>query len=224
MWGEEARMSDFYKPEVGQFCFGNKWGSHDAGDLGEACVQHLLAEIERVFWNVHQRQWDRCEDPKIPGVVFHPYYWGDCECGCDEADAEWEQANPHTPSCYQTDYAKIREMPGSPVGPKRDAAAKALCEKHGIPWNGGRGSAVHCTCGRDELWLAWRSEHDHQKTCGVVVPNLVIESRPTVVIRWYKHARRGLTTDTKVSPDQWRDWLNAACAVVRGADRDLYAQ
>lgn len=62
--------------ELGQMVFGNPWGEYECPHWVDALVRELLREIERVFWNKNQREWDRCEDPKIPGVEFRPYYWG----------------------------------------------------------------------------------------------------------------------------------------------------
>ena len=71
------------EPELGQILFGNPTGEYAAPEAGDALVEGILSEIERVFWNLRQREWDRYEDPTIPGVEFRPYYWGD-----DEAEAE----------------------------------------------------------------------------------------------------------------------------------------
>ncbi len=65
--------------ELGQMVFGNPWGLHPCPHWVDALVREILSQIERVFWNVNQRQWDQCEDPQIPGVVFRPYYWGSDE-------------------------------------------------------------------------------------------------------------------------------------------------
>ena len=66
-----------------------------------------------------------------------------------------------------------------------EAKAKALCAKHGIEWNGGRGSAVHCTCGHKEEWLAWSVDNNHSETCSLVLPNF--HHKPSgFKVRWYK--------------------------------------
>ena len=72
-------MSELYVPELGQMCFGNPCGACAAGDLGEACLAFVLSEVERVFGNQKQRPWDYDENPRIPGITFRPYYWGDWE-------------------------------------------------------------------------------------------------------------------------------------------------
>jgi hypothetical protein len=70
------------QPELGQMVFGNPWGEYECPAYVDALVRDLLREIGRVFWNVNQREWDKCEDPTIPGIEFRPYYWGSDE---DEA-------------------------------------------------------------------------------------------------------------------------------------------
>ena len=75
-------MSD-YIPQLGQIMHGNPWGDHDSPQWCDALVREILREIERVFWNKNQRQWDMRENPGIPGIEFRPYYWGN-----NEAEAE----------------------------------------------------------------------------------------------------------------------------------------
>lgn len=58
----------------------------------DALLEHILGEVNRVFWNVHQEEWDKYEDPQIPGIEYHPYYWGECDC-------EDEETTLHTPDC-----------------------------------------------------------------------------------------------------------------------------
>ena len=35
-----------------------------------------------------------------------PYYWGDCTCGYDEKDSQWQEENEHEPHCYQSALKK----------------------------------------------------------------------------------------------------------------------
>lgn len=66
---------DRYMPELGQMAFGNPWGEFECPRFACALLDYLLVEIERVFWNQNQREWDRREDPQIFGIEFLPYYW-----------------------------------------------------------------------------------------------------------------------------------------------------
>lgn len=58
------------EPELGQLVFGNPIGAYESPDWVDALVNAVLNEIERVFWNKNQREWNRFEDPRIPGVEF----------------------------------------------------------------------------------------------------------------------------------------------------------
>ncbi len=63
-------------PELDQLAFGNPWGDYSCPAWVDALVRELLAQIERVYANRHQRQWIQNEDPGIPDIEFRPYYWG----------------------------------------------------------------------------------------------------------------------------------------------------
>lgn len=206
-----------YEPEVGQMLFGNATGSYAPGELGEACLQHALNEIERVFWNREQRQWDRHEDPAIPQITFRPYYWGDCDCGGEQRLAAWTEE--HAPSCYQTEYYALPEsMRHSYDGPEyveRQRIVRAICERRGIPWNDGYGCAVHCDCGHDERWRTFARQNGCTPQCATVLPNFAFGD---VEIRWYKHSRRGLSVNRPLTADEWRAWLNEVMAAIRSAD------
>jgi len=67
------------KPELGQMVFGNPTGEVGTEEFADALITELLHEIGRVFWNREQREWDGYEDPKIKGMIFNSYYWGDDE-------------------------------------------------------------------------------------------------------------------------------------------------
>jgi hypothetical protein len=121
-----------------------------------------------------------------------PYYWGDCTCGHEEREMEWGDTHPHSPSCYQSDYQKLSEQfTRFYNNPEADLAIRALCEKHRIPWDNGRGSAIHCTCGVQEAWLKWSSENHHDPECPTVLPNFL--HKPSGVrVSWYKWIGRSM--------------------------------
>jgi len=70
---------NYYEPEMGQAIFGNPMGFYECPEFVGALLKYLLEEIERVYWNVNQKEWDKNEDPKIKGIEFNSYYWGDNE-------------------------------------------------------------------------------------------------------------------------------------------------
>ena len=70
---------NLYEPELGQAVWGNPTGEYDIPDYADALIAGLLNEIERVYWNVNQQEWESYEDPCIPGLAYRPYWWGDTE-------------------------------------------------------------------------------------------------------------------------------------------------
>lgn len=66
-----------YTPELGQMVYGNPTGAHKMPYYAESLVLHVLDQIERVYWNQQQCDWDRFDDPEISGITFRPYWWGE---------------------------------------------------------------------------------------------------------------------------------------------------
>lgn len=69
------------EPEIGQLCWGQPTGNYGTDEFADALVEYILAEIERVYWNNNQEEWDRFDDPKMKGVEFRPYYYDDSDEG-----------------------------------------------------------------------------------------------------------------------------------------------
>lgn len=67
------------KKELGQIAFGNPTGDYGTPEFVDALIDYLLNEIERVYWNKYQQEWNREDDPMLKGVIFNSYYWGDDE-------------------------------------------------------------------------------------------------------------------------------------------------
>jgi len=67
------------EPEIGQMAFGNPTGEYGTESFADALVNGLLDEIERVYWNVNQEEWNRPSDPKIPGLQCRAYDWSEDE-------------------------------------------------------------------------------------------------------------------------------------------------
>lgn len=131
--------------------------------------------------------------------TVRPYYWGDCTCGHEEREADWDRANKHDASCYHVAAAAIPRGLGDEV--KRgleDEKLQALCKRHGIPWNDGLGSRSHCTCEHDSKWRAFCAEHSHAADCALELPNFVY--KPTAFeLCWYKYPLRGTTVNQKLA-------------------------
>ena len=65
--------------ELGQIMYGNPVGEYTCPEFVEALIKYVLDEIERIFWNENQREWDHIEDPKISNIKYNTYYWGEDE-------------------------------------------------------------------------------------------------------------------------------------------------
>lgn len=68
-----------YKPELGQAMFGNKWQPYEMPEYAVALFLYIIKEIKRVYWNKNQEEWDMNSDPKLCGIEWGPYWWGDEE-------------------------------------------------------------------------------------------------------------------------------------------------
>lgn len=117
------------------------------------------------------------------GATFemHPFWWGECTCGFDDSEREWEDAHPHADTCYQAELRR-RGWPEAPV----DLAAVA--REWGLPE---QGCGVHCTCGQQAAWQEWVAAHGHDPACPVVRPNFH-HPGTGVTVRWYKYIGRGM--------------------------------
>lgn len=62
---------------LGQLMYGNPTGRFETKNYQDALIESLLNEIERIHHNLYQEEWNRWGDPKLVGVEFRPYYWGD---------------------------------------------------------------------------------------------------------------------------------------------------
>jgi hypothetical protein len=155
------------------------------------------------------------EDFENEVFVMRRFYWGDCDCGYEQRESDYEDSNPgHAENCYQTQLQLRRRDAGlswhesKPYvrhdsklsdysGPGETIAKKLyqdLCTEHNIPWDGGRGCAVHCTCGCQQRWEKWAAENGHTDQCSVILPNFK-HKRTGLEVRWYKWI--GRDTETK---------------------------
>ena len=132
----------------------------------------------------------------------HPYYWGDCTCGADDALAAWESSHDHTPSCYQAEYAALPKDKKRPYT-KPTKLVMALCERRGIPYNDGISSAVHCDCGFREDYAKAAEANPHDERCPIVRPNFRHKSSGLTVM-WYKYPLRDSYASREIGLPEWR--------------------
>lgn len=152
--------------------------------------------------------------------ALRPYYWGGCTCGYEQKEAEWEQSNHHSPDCYQSRLTAALIFMGwtgdrcwleKPRGMSYDKAHKTerqvrkrLCSEQGLPYP--EGSAVHCTCDKQEKWLEWSSKNDHSADCLTVLPNF--HYKPTDYrLSWYKYPMRSAYANQNLSYKEFRNIL-----------------
>lgn len=199
-----------YEPELGQMIFGNAYAEHDLGDC-EGLVANELYALSEVLGKRQPDQqshgllggeWGYGQDFKNDAFEMHPYFWGDCECGFEQAAHEWEEANPHELECWQTRYWSL--------GNSLDDAGTEYDQRNSIldqwakdnGWDGRPGVAVFCDCGQDDRWRNWAEAHSHSPTCRVVLPNFRCGD---VEVRWYKYIGRGMSVNREVSREEWRE-------------------
>lgn len=145
--------------------------------------------------------------------TMRTFYWGDCDCGADEREAEWEKAHKHAPDCYRHKVADDLLAAGGTRsnfsetyierpeaisyenwGKLEDKARKKWCRHFGLSFP--RGCAVHCTCGHDKLYQEWAKDNGHRPTCSLELPNF-LHKRTGMEVRWYKWIGRGMEVANK---------------------------
>lgn len=175
---------DTYEPELGQMAFGNPTGALDFDSLPDA---HVVEDMLRVL--AHFATGDVSYAGHYSNAVF-----------------DLPDSHHHAPTCYRVEYDAICQQ-YKRFEQKQwyiDAAAKDLCHKHGIAWNGGVGSAVHCTCSYQREWEEWRAQNDHAPDCPTVLPNFRHHASG-LEIRWYKYLSRGMSVNKHICPVCFRD-------------------
>jgi hypothetical protein len=182
--------------ELGNMVFGNSRGEFSM-ERGEGYER----ELERLFYAIDP---DYFRDTPFENDTFavRSYYWGDCTCGFDAAEWEWCEKNKHHDSCYQTAYKAI-PYDWLKQEKKHKAAVMALCAEKGIPYDAGRGSAVHCTCDYQRLWDEWISQNEHKDDCPIVLPNF--HHKPSDYrLKWYKYPLRDSYANQELTVKQFR--------------------
>ena len=101
--------------EIGNMVFGNSRGEFAVprGAGYEEAIYELIQRLEcdeSPLGNLYVRA--------FANDVFavNPYYWGDCTCGYETREAEWDDANPHAESCYQGDLHREKEAMETRIG------------------------------------------------------------------------------------------------------------
>ena len=59
--------------------FKNSFKGYVCPEYVVALFEHIIKEIERVYWNRNQKKWNKEDDVKIPKIKHRPYYEGEDE-------------------------------------------------------------------------------------------------------------------------------------------------
>jgi len=221
-------MIELASPTIPQALFGNPTGTYDCPDFVEALIASLFDEIERVYWNKNQKEWDKETDPKFSGLTVRPYSWGECDC-------EWDNFlfdEPHTPTCYQTlvddELVKAhkfkRDKEGIVGSSKKyaieikDGVRRKYCKQLGLTYP--EGCAVHCTCDWEKRYDKWflknrKGKNGHADNCEIEIPNFTFDG---VELRWYKYFGRGMSLNCHKTEKQWREWYDKCLKQIRKED------
>jgi len=84
-------------PELGQVLFGQPTGSHGTPDWVDSMITGIMAQLERVFWNINQQQYFR-EDADIGTVHIRAYRYDD---DVDAGPNFWVEGDPQEIRWYK---------------------------------------------------------------------------------------------------------------------------
>lgn len=87
-----------------------------------------------------------------------------------------------------------------------ESLSRRLCGKFRIPWNKGYGSAVHCTCGKDEQAEVFFKNKNHEFRCHVEFPQFWFKLSDTRV-QWYKYIGRDMSVIGGELPGNFLDTI-----------------
>ncbi|MEM7282840.1 MAG: hypothetical protein AAF438_14570 [Pseudomonadota bacterium] len=156
------------------------------------------------------------EDFENSTFVMRRFYWGDCDCGGEQREVDFENNDPgHSVDCYQTVLknrlrnAGVKQYgdPGfwedrMPYDERRKIEGPIyddVCVTFNLPR---QGCAIHCTC--DYKSRRTNADIYHRDTCSLELPNFV-HKKSGFKVSWYKWIGRGMEIDYPETLD-----LNAA--------------
>lgn len=207
-----------YEPELGHMVFGNGWG-----EFG------VPKQVGEMLYELAESLIDNINDDPVYGTEYvndvfemHPYYWGDCTCGFEDEEIEWEETHPHKSDCFHVKYERyIVELEQKGILPygkterEYNKLLKQFAKENGF--KGLYGIAIYCDCGRDEEYEKWRETHDHKPDCPIVVPNFLY--KPTgLAIYWYKYIGRDMSANQKIRLREFREIINYC---LQSAEEDI---
>ena len=215
-------MGDF-EPGLGHAVFGNTWESCNLPESQVAMLTELGEAIERIHgadpMSNSGARWT------VPGLfTANAYDWSGCSraCGFEAAEADWEEAHPHSEECFLTRLDGFESEMETEGGFARysnqgQEAILTWVAEHGGP---ARGYGVHCDCGVHEDYTAWLEGRGHIPSCGVVRPNF--EHFPSGLrVSWYKYSGRETSTNLELADREFRAIIDECISRV-SEGRDGY--
>jgi len=166
---------------------------------------------------------------------MRPYYWGECDCGWEEFFNENDFKEKHSKRCYQSlvdkelikngwkknkwNYLEApKKLSWDQATRIKNKIRKKYCKQFGLEFP--NGSAIHCSCGRDNRWRDWfikkvkefrgnickidesNLPNPHKDTCSLVLPNFK-HYKSGLEIRWYKWIGRNMGYNKQISKKEW---------------------
>lgn len=128
---------------------------------------------------------------------MHPFWWGDCTCGWDDMQFDFEENNPHDEHCFQSELK--RRNPDDIFD-----GAIALADERGISRHG---CYSYCNCNYKVLEDEFYAEHpNHESGCKIVAPNF-LHYASDFQVSWYKYIGRDMEVNRELTLKQWADIL-----------------
>lgn len=208
-------------PELGQALFGNKWERFDAPDY----IADDLYDLSEMLGQMNPEnqahgffggEWGYGQDFVNGTFEMFPYWWGDCECGFEELEDQWNEENRHAPDCYQVELERRGGLEFDSDYEERRNIAPTLAKEWGLPY---RGCMVHCTCDFHDRYAEWHTENYHDSRCGVVRPNFW--HKPSGLrVHWYKYIGRSMTINRSIEQSEWQKIYNECRVSLKDGTRE----
>jgi hypothetical protein len=154
--------------------------------------EDILEGLVRKITGVKQGRVRGGTDYKNDVFEMKTYKFGICHCTYGKKYSEFEERNQHALECFHTEWQAIQDaFRNHPkygkaliLRTERVNMEVQLCRKYRIPFNGGKGLELVCTCDFKNKWKSLNINHD--ETCEHVMPNFW--HKPSgFKIWWYKN-------------------------------------
>ncbi|QDK01469.1 hypothetical protein SEA_LEEROYJENKINS_72 [Microbacterium phage LeeroyJenkins] len=151
-------------------------------------------------------------------------FWSHCDCTCtyEKREWDWDKTHPHADECYQS---LIRDLGfgyswdtgrGSEEQDKiNNEAIDQACALLGIDPDA-PGTHVHCTCGRQDRYVAWRESATHDGDCDLREYGFH-HYASGLKVSWYKRVGRSTESSQGMKSLDWYKIVVECLESVRDA-------